>query len=183
MHNDVDLDELMSDEFLDSLDDASTEPVQNEQPSWVVNEPEHTTHKAYHVILDLKKEAEEAISSFGEVATNKTKKFYQIKKSNVAKVVGRSAQSIFNASSFSKDIEAFFDDVNQELLEMHELEQKRQLNRKKTGIRVKKKEVIVQSHQSLEKKYNELKSRSTKETLDLAAAGLPIDLKRKLGLI
>lgn len=44
MHNDVDLDELMSDEFLDSLDDASTEPVQNEQPSWMVNEPEHTTH-------------------------------------------------------------------------------------------------------------------------------------------
>lgn len=139
MHNDVDLDELMSDEFLDSLDDASIEPVQNEQPAWVIDDPEHTTHKAYHAILDLKKEAEEAISSFGEVATNKTKKFYQIKKSNVAKVVGRSAQSIFNASSFSKDIDAFFDDVNQELLEMHELEQKKQLKRKKTGIRVNKK--------------------------------------------
>lgn len=183
MHNDVDLDELMSDEFLDSLDDASTEPVQNEQPSWVVNEPEHTTHKAYHAILDLKKEAEEAILSFGEIATNKTKKFYQIKKSNVAKVVGRSAQNIFNASSFSKDIEAFFDDVNQELLEMHELEQKKQLKRKKTGIRVNKKEVIVQSHQSLEKKCNELKSRSTKETLDLAVAKMPLDLKAKMGLI
>ncbi|EHR1107753.1 hypothetical protein KS880_002294 [Vibrio parahaemolyticus] len=183
MPNDFELDELMSDEFLESLDETSDKSAQNEQPAWVVDDPAHTTHKAYHAILDLKKEAEDAISSFGEVATNKTKKFYQIKKSNVAKVVGRSAQSIFNASSFSKDIEAFFDDVNQELLEMHELEQEKQLNRKKTGIRVKKKEVIVQSHQYLEKKYNELKRRSTKETLDLAAASLPIDLKRKLGLI
>ncbi|MFL7034101.1 hypothetical protein BCS71_12385 [Vibrio lentus] len=183
MHKDFDLDELMSNEFLDSLDDALDKSEQNEQPSWVVNEPKHTTHKAYHAILDLKKEAEEAISSFGEVATNKTKKFYQIKKSNVAKVVGRSAQSIFNASSFSKDIEAFFDDVNQELLEVHDLEQKRQLKRKKTGIRVNKKEVIVQSHQSLEKKYNELKARSVKETLDLAVAKMPLDLKAKMGLM
>ena len=183
MHNDVDLDELMSDEFLDSLDDATTEPDHNEQPAWVVDNPNHTTHKAYHAILDLKKQAEEAIANFGEVATNKTKKFYQIKKSNVANVVGRSAQSIFNTSSFSQDKKAFFDDKNHPLKQMHELEQNKQLKRKKTGIRVKKKEVIVQSHQSLEKKYNELKRRSTKETLDLAAAGLPIDLKRALGLI
>ncbi|MDE1223659.1 hypothetical protein MCT03_04900 [Vibrio aestuarianus] len=183
MHNDFELDKLMSDEFLDSLDDTLDKSEQNEQPSWMVNEPGHTTYKAYYAILDLKKEAEEAISSFGEVATNKTKKFYQIKKSNVAKAVGRSAQSIFNASSFSKDIEAFFDDVNKELLEMHELEQKKQLNRKKTGIRVKKKEVIVQSHQSLEKKYNELKARSVKETLDLAVAKMPLDLKAKMGLM
>ncbi|CAH7149085.1 hypothetical protein AB6D20_009610 [Vibrio splendidus] len=183
MPNDFDLDELMSDEFLDSLDDTSDKSAQNEQPSWVVDDPEHTTHKAYHAILDLKKEAEEAISSFGEVVTNKTKKFYQIKKSNVARVVGRSAQSIFNASSFSRDIEGFFDDVNQELLEMHEIEQKKQLKRKKTGIRVNKKEVIVQSHQSLEKKHNALKARSVKETLDLAVAKMPLDLKAKMGLM
>ncbi|MDN3629780.1 hypothetical protein [Vibrio lentus] len=183
MHNDFELDELMSDKFLDSLDDTLDKSEQNEQSSWVVNESEHTTHKAYHAILNLKKEAEEAISSFGEVATNKTKKFYQIKKSNVARVVGRSAQSIFNASSFSKDIEGFFDDVNQELLEMHEIEQKKQLKRKKTGIRVNKKEVIVQSHQSLEKKYNALKARSVKETLDLAVAKMPLDLKAKMGLM
>ena len=65
MHNDVDLDELMSDEFMDSLCDASTELALNEQPAWVMDDPKHTTHKAYHAILDLKKEAEEAISSFG----------------------------------------------------------------------------------------------------------------------
>ena len=182
MHSDIDIDEITSDEFMDSLDDASSESGQNEQPAWIVDNPNHTTHKAYYAILDLKKEAEEAIASFGKVATNKSKKFYQIKKSNVAKAVGRSAQSIFNASSFSKDIEVFFDEVNLALLDMHELEQNRQLKRKKKGIRLKKKEAIVQSHQSLEKKYNELKRRNTKETLDLAASGLPIDLKRKLGL-
>ncbi len=183
MSNNFELDKLMSDEFLDSLVDASDKSDQNEQPLWVVNKPEHTTYKAYHAILDLKKEAEKAISSFGEVATNKTKKFYQIKKSKVADVVGRSPQSIFNASSFSKDIGAFFDDVNQELLKKHELAQSKQLKRKRKGIRVNKKEVIVQSHQSLEKKYNELKARSVKETLDLAVAKIPLDLKAKMGLM
>ncbi|OHY92606.1 hypothetical protein BI375_03890 [Vibrio rotiferianus] len=176
------LEELFTDDFLDSLDDDSTVELST-PPSWVVDDKEHTTYKAYHAILELRTQAETAIENFGEVETKKTPKFYKLKKSHVAKKVGVSAQSIFNASSFSKDIEAFFDDVNQELLETHELEQKKQLKRKKTGIRVNKKEVIVQSHQSLEKKYNELKARSVKETLDLAVAKMPLDLKAKMGLM
>lgn len=184
MVDDFDVDELMSDEFLDSLDDSSDISTKKDEiPSWVMSEPEHTTYKAYYAILCLKEDAQEAIANFGEVATSKTKKFYQIKKSSVAKVVGKSAQSIFNASSFSKDIERFFDVVNKELLEIHELKQKRQLKRKKTGLRVKKKEVIVHSHRCLEKKYNDLKARSTKEVLDLAVEKMPIDLKAKMGLM
>ncbi|EAR56576.1 hypothetical protein SKA34_01677 [Photobacterium sp. SKA34] len=173
------LDEMMSDEFLDSLDDSQSPST--EKPSWVVDEPEHTTYKAYHAILDLEAAVQEAIKSFGKVATAKTKKFYQIKKSNVARIVGLSAQSIFNTSSFSKEIERYFDEVNKALLDLHEIEQKKQVQRKKTGIRVKKKEVIISSHQELEKKYNNVVSRSTKETLDLAIKNMPIDLKVKLG--
>ncbi|HIF9258719.1 TPA: hypothetical protein ACX6RA_001775 [Photobacterium damselae] len=175
------LDEMMSDEFLDSLDDSQSPST--EKPSWVVDEPEHTTYKAYHAILGLEAEAQEAIKSFGKVATTKTKKFYQIKKSNVAKIVGRSAQSIFNTSSFSEEVGRYFDEVNKALLELHEIEQKKQVQKKKTGIRVKKKEVIVLSYQELEKKYNNVVSRSTKETLDLAIKNMPIDLKVKLGFL
>ncbi len=183
MPDEFELDELMSDEFLDSLDDTETTPTDKKNPSWVIDEPKHTTYKAYYAILDLKEETQKAISSFGEVATKNTKKFYQIKKSNVARIVGKSAQSIFNASSFSKDIENFFNKTNRELLELHEHEQKKQLQRKKTGIRVKNKETIVRSHQSLDKKYNDLKARSTKEVLDLAIKKMPLDLKAKMGLM
>ncbi|WP_105903201.1 hypothetical protein [Vibrio gangliei] len=174
------LDELFTGDFLDSLDGDSTVD-QSTTPSWVVDDKEHTTYRAYHAILELKVQAEAAIKDFGEVETKKTPKFYQLKKSNVKKKVGVSAQSIFNTSSFSSHIRAFFDEVNDELLTLHQVEQKKQLQRKKTGLRRKKKEAVVVSHQSLEKKYNTLKLLTTKEVLDLSIERMPIDLKANLG--
>ena len=175
------LDELFTDSFLDLLDgDPAVE--QGASASWVVDDKSNTTYKAYHAILELKALAEQAIDNFGEIETNKTPKFYQLKKSNVARIVGISAQSIFNTSSFSPHIRAFFDDVNEELLTLHRVKQKKQLQRKKTGLRRKKKEAVVVSHQSLEKKYNSLKLLTTKEVLDLSIDKMPIDLKAKLGL-
>lgn len=175
------LDELFTDDFLDSLDDDST--VEQSTPaSWVVDDKDHTTYKAYHAILELKAQAETAIENFGEVETKKTPKFYQLKKSHVAKTVGVSAQSIFNTSSFSPHIRAFFDDVNDELLKRHQTEQKKQLKRKNTGIRRKKKEELVVSHQTIEKRYNDLKALKTEEVLNLSIEKMPIDLKAKLGL-
>ncbi|MEZ9010469.1 hypothetical protein AB4251_15380 [Vibrio lentus] len=176
-----DLDELFTDDFLDSLDDDST-VEQSVSASWVVDDKDHTTYKAYHAILELKAQAEKAIENFGEVETTKTPKFYQLKKSHVAKAVGVSAQSIFNTSSFSPHIRTFFDDINDELLKRHQTEQKKQVKRKNTGLRRKKKEVVVVSHQSLEKKYNALKALTTKEVLNLSIEKMPIDLKAKLGL-
>lgn len=175
------LDELFTDGFLDSLDDDSTEE-QIIQPSWVADEKEHTTYRAYYAILELKAQAEKAIKIFGEVETKKTPKFYKLKKSDIAKKVGVSAQSIFNTSSFSSHIRAFFNDVNDELLIKHQAEQKKQIRRKKTGLRIKKKEQIVVSHQGIEKRYNDLKALKTEEVLNLSIEKMPIDLKAKLGL-
>ncbi len=171
-------DELFTDEFLCSLDDDST---MESMPVWLVDDEEHTTYKAYHAIITLRAEAEAMIKSFGEIATKKTPKFYQLKKSNIARKVGVSAQSIFNTSSFSPDIRNFFDKVNDELLNLHQSEQKKQQQRKNTGLRRKKKEAVVVSHQSLEKKYDALKALATKEVLDLSIERMPIDLKAKLG--
>ncbi|EJB8531320.1 TPA: hypothetical protein KDY48_001876 [Vibrio parahaemolyticus] len=172
--------ELFTDEFLDSLDDDLT-IESSTMPSWLVDDREHTTYKAYHAILTLRAEAETMIKGFGEIETQKTPKFYQLKKSNIARRVGVSAQSIFNSSSFSSDIRNFFDEVNDELLCLHQAEQKKQQQRKNTGIRRKKKEAVVVSHQSLEKKYNSLKALTTKEVLDLSVERMPVDLKAKLG--
>lgn len=176
-----DLDDLISDDFLDALGDDTT--VEQSAPaSWVVHNKDHTTYKTYHAILELKVQAEKAIDNFGEVETNKTPKFYQLKKSQVARKVGISAQSIFNTSSFSPHIRVFFDDINDELLKRHQTQQKKQLKRKNTGIRRKKKEELVVSHQSIEKRYNDLKALKTAEVLNLSIEMMPIDLKAKLGL-
>ncbi|WP_394240459.1 hypothetical protein [Vibrio astriarenae] len=178
------LDELFTDDFLDSLDDDSTVEESNPLPAWVVDDKEHTTYRVYHAILELKAQAETAIDNFGEVETKKTPKFYKLKKASVARTVGLSAQSIFNTSSFSPSILNFFNGVNDALLERHQNEQKKQLKRKrkKTGLRAKTKEEIVGSHQCLETKYNDLKAIQTEEVLNLAIERMPIDLRAKLGL-
>ncbi|MDF9389347.1 hypothetical protein A1QY_10420 [Vibrio anguillarum] len=175
------LDDLLTDDFLDSLDDDAT-AEQSTPPFWVVDDKEHTTYGAYHAILELKAQTETAIKNFGEVETKKTPKFYKLKKSDIAKKVGVSAQSIFNTSSFSPHIRDFFDDVKDELLRKHQAEQKKQVRRKKTGLRRKNKEQIVVSHQSIEKRYNDLKALKTQEVLNLLIETMPIDLKAKLGL-
>ncbi|CAA0337102.1 conserved hypothetical protein [Alteromonas infernus] len=175
------LNELLTDDFLNSLDDNS-EPEPSTKLSWLVDDEEHTTYKAYQAIIVSKAQAEKMIRDFGRIETSKTPKFYQLKKSNIAEKVGVSAQSIFNMSSFSTDISDFFDAANIELLTLHQAEQKKQQRRKKTGLRRKKKEMVVMSHQSLERKYNTLKALTTKAVLDLSIERMPSDLKAKLGL-
>lgn len=180
-----DLDELMSDDFLDALDvgvSKNTEQCDTEQPSWVSDDANHTTFKAWDAIVKLKFEKEGFIKSFGKVADKKTLKgLYQIKKSEVAALVGISSQSIFRTSNFSENILMFFDERNVELLEAHKKEQKKQKSRyRKTGVRVKKKDELVDDIQSLSKRVQELEAINVKETLDLLLREMPIDLRRKL---
>lgn len=185
MSNDIiDLDELMGDEFLDSLDENSAESETPERPSWVVDEESNTTYKSWQAIMALKEEKEKSIKKFGKIANKKTpKSVYEMSKSEVAKKVKISPQSIFRASKFSPLILSFFDEANAALLAFHEKEQIKQRRRQlSTGIRAKKKDMIVKSHQDIEKELNQLKAKTTKEILDLAIDKMPLDLKLKLGL-
>lgn len=127
-----DLDALISDEFLDSLDAEGKDEMQQEvdKPNWVKDE-NHTTYRAWQAMLALKAEKKTNILTLGKTATSKTpKRIYQIKKSEVANAVGISAQSMFSASSFSANLSKFFNKVNTSLLELHTQEQKK---RKRLG--------------------------------------------------
>jgi hypothetical protein len=183
---DDDLDAMMSDEFLDGLEDienlGEAESSYIARPEWVSEDTEHTTFKAWDSILKLKSGKEQSIKSYGKVADGKTLKgIYQITKSEVASLVGITSQSIFRASKFSDNIRKFFGDVNIELLELHDKEQKKQKARSKnTGVRTRKKNVLVNDVQSLSKSVQDLEARLVKDTLDLLLQEMPIDLKRKL---
>lgn len=185
MHDD-DLDELMTDDFLSSLEDdiseEATDSTKHEKPPWVVDDESHTTYRAWQAILTLKEHKERGIASFGKVVDRKTpKSLYQLKKSEVAVVVGVSAQSIFRTSMFSEDILEFFDTTNKALLVLHDQEQKKQLTRhRSTGVRTRKKEELVDEVQVLRNKVKELESRQVQETLDLVLSQMPIDLRRRL---
>lgn len=181
-----DLDALMTDEFLDGLgdneDSKETGSSDITRPEWVSENIEHTTFKAWDAILKLKAQKELTIKSFGKVADNKTPKgIYQIKKSEVAGIVGINSQGIFYTSKFSDDVITFFDEENAKLLKLHEKEQKKQVSRSKnSGVRVKRKAELVDDVQSLRETIEELEARTVKETLDLLLKNMPMDLRRKL---
>ncbi|EHI9301586.1 hypothetical protein ACSTJ6_02700 [Vibrio parahaemolyticus] len=181
-----DLDALMSDDFLDALDENESDvsAENDDRPSWVVNENEHTTFKAWISILRLKTEKEYAIKTFGRVADRKTPiSLYQIKKAEVANLVGISSQSIFRASKFSNHVLKFFDNVNTELLAFHEKEQQKQRSRsQKVSARTKKKDELVDDVQLLRKRVQDLEAKNVKETLDQLLKEMPIDLRRKLNM-
>ena len=177
INTDIDLDESVSEEFLSGLDDASSVTEIIVRPNWVVDDESHTTYRSWKSILALKEEKEKNIKNYGKVANAKTSK------SQVAKKVEISPQSIFRTSKFSPLILDFFDAINSSLLDLHEKEQTKQRRRQvKTGIRTKKKDVIVKSHQDIEQELNQLKAKMTKDVLDLAIDKMPLDLKLKLGL-
>lgn len=182
--SDSDLDELMSDEFLNSLEDTeySKEPEKVASPIWLSDDKAHTTRKTWAAIWALKAEKEVSIKSLGKVADNKTaKSIYKIKKSEVSKVVGISAQGIFNTSSFSGHLRKLYNDVNSELLETHKAEQKKQQSRiKKKGVRSKKKGELVEEVQELRDRVRELECFNVRETLDLLLSQFPLDLQRQL---
>ncbi|MDU0114012.1 hypothetical protein RT723_13580 [Psychrosphaera aquimarina] len=179
-----DLDALMSDDFLDSLDVKNNDDKHHQQvdwPVWVKSES-HTTYRVWKAILKLKVTKEFQIANFGKVADGKTpKSLYRIKKSEVALAVGVSAQSIFRSSMFSKYVLQFFDVANKELLERHQREQKKQKSRfTVTGVRTKRKDDLVFEVQELRNKVKELECRQVKDTLDVVLSKMPIDLRRKL---
>ncbi|MGP5156527.1 hypothetical protein [Pseudoalteromonas prydzensis] len=179
------LDELMTDDFLSSLVDPRDEETRIlERPKWVSESIEHTTFKAWNVILELRALKEKNIKNYGRVADKKTPKaLYEIKKADVANLMGISAQGLFRSSGYSDELRGFYDVVNTELLELFELEQNKQIQRcKKTGIRKKCKPELVNEVQILREKVNELECRTVKDTLDLMLKKMPLDLRRKLSI-
>lgn len=179
-----DLDDLMSLEFLESLQDEFEDetPIEDSRPEWVHDDKEHTTYKAWEAIIMFAEEKERGIKAYGKVADSKTpKSLYEIKKADVARYVGLSSSSIFRMSSFSNDIRDFLKAENECLAELYEKEQRKQINRQAVkGTRSKKKEDLVDDVQDLRALVKELECRNVKETLDLLLSQLPLDLQRQL---
>jgi hypothetical protein len=184
MH-DKGLDDLLSDDFLDSLGDEEvlTEEEDTPIPEGVPDDKEHTAYKAWKAILELKSEKGNAIKAYNQIANKKTpKSLYEIKKTEVGKSVGKSQQNLFyGKASFCKGLNDCIEDQNDELLELFEKEQEVLKNPKRvTGIRAKKKNEIVTDYQQLRETVELLRRKNAKETIDLVIGRMPLDLQAKL---
>lgn len=175
------LDDIFDEDFLDDLDETTTEKNKVvSKPSWVCDDENHTTYKSWIAIKALKRSKEESIRLTKKLTPKTAKSVYQITKEEVAKQVGVPPQGIFRTSSFSNSILIYFNKKNDQLKVL--FNKKLENPNKSTGVRSKKKEELVKSYQSIEKELNVLKRQKTKDVLDLALTKMPIDLRTKLGL-
>jgi len=181
---DENLDDLLSDDFLDSLGnepkgESTGEPI---IPDWVPCDEGSTTYKSWKAICDLKAEKSAAIKNNKKPKDQTTKKsLYEINRSEVARVVGKAANNIFYGTGRSKnDLKLFLDEQNRELLELFEKQQEalgKAQPQESTGIRAKRKEEIVKLYQELDEHYKNLQRTTAMEMLDASISRLPLDLQ------
>lgn len=182
MH-DEELDKLMEDEFLDSLDDSdATTKVEVTliKPYWLPNDEQHLVYRGWEAILALRAEKEKSIKAYKKIANKKTPKgLYAMKKTDIGRAVGEDQHYIFYGKGESyQGICQFFDEQNDELLEVFESAQKALTgSQKSTGIRVQKKEQIVSEYQRLREDNELLRRQNAKDMLDLSIGRLPLDLQ------
>ncbi|MBU2919147.1 hypothetical protein KO505_14465 [Psychrosphaera sp. F3M07] len=182
--NDKELDDLLSDDFLASLepeDSSVKDPL--DVPDYLPNDENHTGYKAWKAIKYIKSIKEEMIKDYREVADSQTpKSLYQIYKSEVGREIERAPQNVFSGkASFCEPLSDFLDKKNKELLTLFDEEQALlKVERKQTGSRGKRKDQVVYEYQQMREELNALKHQKAKDMLDLAISRLPLDLQQKL---
>ncbi len=181
--NNNELDELLSDEFLSSLDQHVPSEVSDELlPDWVPMNENDTFHKSYKAILQLRSDKERDIKNYKQIANNQTPKgLYTIHKTDVGRAVDRSQQNIFSnkKNSLCAHITDFLQDVNKELFSLFEKEQALlNTKQKPTGVRVMHKEDLVKEYQQLREKYEALKCWNIQAVADEVISRLPLDLQQ-----
>jgi len=181
--NNNELDELLSDEFLSSLDEHSPADESDEiVPDWVPLDESDTFHKSYKAILQLRSEKEHDIKNYKQIASNQTPKgLYTIHKTDVGRAVDRRQQNIFSnkKNALCVDISDFLEDINKELFILFKKEQALlNTKQKPTGIRVMHKEDLVKEYQQLREKYEALKCWNIQAVADEVISRLPLDLQQ-----
>ena len=168
----------MSDDYYDEFlgaDDGETAAAVD-LPAWV--SAKNSSQKAYEAIEELKKVKRQFIRKHGLKSQYKTKSTYQISKTEVAQLVGPKPQPLFNSCSYSESLTRYFDDVNKEL----DASRERRI-KNKGGLRQKKKDDLVKELQVTKVNNERLLVDTVDAVYERTIFNLPLDVKRKLGLI
>ncbi|MEQ3660719.1 MAG: hypothetical protein ABNH21_17380 [Glaciecola sp.] len=171
MHNDEYLNE-----FLASDEPSVKQKAEDSRPTWVSKT--NSSYCAYHAILKLKQQKKAYIKKHSLKSQYTRKSTYQIGKSEVALIVKKNAQPLFNSNSYSKELVIFFNDINSELEEKKE----QRINKSKRGIRNKRKEDLINEHQQLIKSHQDSQVKVVNDVYQKVIDNMPLDVKRKLRL-
>lgn len=166
-------DESYYDEFLDDSELPSTQEFKEDVPAWVSQK--NSSYASYQAILSLQVEKTKYIRKHSLKSDYKKKSNYQVKKSEVAKIVKKNAQPLFNSNSYSDDMSDFLKDINKSLNKKKDLKIS-----SKAGLQNKKKEDLIVEHKELMKSYENSQEQTVDGLYQKLLDNLPLDIKRKL---
>ena len=164
------------DEFLDHDILSPTESPVN-RPSWVSDK--NSSSKAYDAIQKLFEIKKRYIRHHGNKVDYLKKSLYQISKTEVAEQAGVRMQAIFHSVNYAAPLKKELDDKNKNLVAAKDAK----LERRYSGNRAKKKEVIIEELKSAKARDKAISMATVDEVLELTLERVPLDVKRKLKLV
>lgn len=169
----------MSDYLKEFLDEGALEAstVQPLRPHWVSNS--NSSGAAYEAIQMLYQQKLRYIHQHSKKTDFIKKSTYEISKTEVARVVGKSMQPLFNSVNYAKELLDEFNDKNEKLLKSKESK----LASRSTGEKGKTKDELIQKVRGLKTRNKLISKTTTDEVLELTLQRLSLDVKRNLKLV
>lgn len=138
-----------------------------------------TAKKAFDTVNELKKVKLRYIKGHTKKAHFQKKYLWMISKAEVAKMVGVKPQPLFNSNSFSKGLSKYFDETVIYL----EKEVEKQTCKEKNGLQHRSKSELKESTKTLSQELDKLQETNCEQLFQTLLDNIPLDIKRKLGLV
>jgi len=177
-------------EFKDLLAQSIAEEkaeTENELPDWVSED--NASLAAYNAINNIKKEKYAYISKHKTASKFIVAKTFQVQKSEVAKILGKTTPALFYASSYSEKLLEYLEGkedqegvrnggVNGELMKR----KNERIAKPRTGLASKSKKEVYVTAQTANSRIKELEAQTAEGQLELAIKKLPLNVRDKLKL-
>lgn len=155
------------------LEKATKEKI----PKWVSSK--NSSLNAYNALLLLHKKKKAYIKKHGLKSHYVKISNYQIKMSEVARIIEKNAQPIFHGNTYSESLFDFFLKLNEQL----EAAKEKRIHTMKNGLQSRNKEDLVNEHKDLLKNNQETQLQTVDQVYQRLLDNMSLDVKSKLGLI
>ena len=166
-------------ELLNKHNEKNESKVHPKYPDWVSTS--NASKDAFDAINEIFPLKADFIKVHNNKSDFKTKKHYQIQRSEIASMIGNgvSVQPLFNLNSYSEDLETYRCQRNSELLEMID---KKFSPSAKPSFKNRKKSTLLDELKAARTEISSLRETLAKEQLKLLLSKLPLDVKNKLNI-
>ena len=166
-------------EYLKKRAEAGANKGLEDRPDWVSDR--NASAAAWQCVEDMKREKALYIRRHRTPTDFLVKKNYRIQGSEVAAALGMNRATLMHTSSYSPNFKQYLNAINVDLEEAKSAKLKRAEHPTATGVRKSRKDDLVGLVKELRMKNEELRALAA-EPLDEIYDGLPLPIKKKLGI-